>query len=92
MTGASFRYFMPYSEGTYFIDTTGININYYEAGIFGLIKKHLFNEKLLITTSIRVDKPQNFDFQINPRIATLLFLGEHKNHIIRAGFQTTFHR
>ncbi len=90
LVGGSFRYFQPNSQGTYFIDSNNVDINYYETGIFGLAKKYLWDKKLLITSSLRIDKPQNFDVQINPRIATLLFLGENKQHVIRAGFQTGY--
>ncbi len=90
LVGASGRYFMPNSQGTYFIDTAGVNINYYEAGVFGLVKKYLWEKRLLLSASFRLDKPQNFDFQYNPRLAALYFFGEEKQHLVRAGFQTGY--
>lgn len=63
--GASGRLYRPVSEGTVFKDTAGIVIKNSEVGFYtGLTKK--FGRELILTTTFRVDKNQNFDPLFTP--------------------------
>lgn len=84
--GANYRMFELQSNGTIFPDTTGaIRINefggYLQAG-----KKIIDDFKL--SGSIRFDKNENFDGQINPRVSGVYTV--NKNHNFRASYQTGF--
>ena len=85
--GASYRVFDLRSEGTIFPDGNGgIQIN--EVGGYVQAGRDVVPEKLKLSGSLRFDKNQNFDGQINPRISAVYTLA--KNHNIRGSFQTGF--
>ena len=87
--GGSFREYNPASKGTLFNDYyQAIEIEEY--GMYSQIQKKLFNEKLKVTGSLRYDKADNFDGNFSPRIALNYSLGEEKNHVLRASYQTGF--
>lgn len=87
--GGSFRQYNPDSRGTIFNDgTEAIRVSEY--GIYSQIQKKFLDERLKLTGSIRYDKSQNFDANYSPRFAVNYALGEDKNHIIRASYQTGF--
>ncbi|WP_299675989.1 TonB-dependent receptor domain-containing protein [uncultured Tenacibaculum sp.] len=87
--GGSFRQYNPDSKGTIFNDATQpITVNEY--GVYSQIQKKLLDDRLKLTASIRYDKSQNFDGNYSPRFAVNYALGEDKNHIVRASFQTGF--
>lgn len=58
--GTSGRFFDLDSNGTIYPDTTGNNITNYELGGFIQYESALFDDKFNFTTSIRVDKNENF--------------------------------
>ncbi|MEP5612390.1 MAG: TonB-dependent receptor [Cyclobacteriaceae bacterium] len=84
--GASFRIFDLRSDGTIFPDQDGgIQINefggYFQAG------KNVTDD-LKLSGSVRFDKNENFDGQVNPRISAVYTV--QNNHNFRASFQTGF--
>jgi outer membrane receptor protein involved in Fe transport len=87
--GFSYRKYMPNSRGTIFNDLEE-NIRIEEYGFYSQIQKKFFGERLKLTGSIRYDKSQNFNGNYSPRVAVNYALGEDKDHILRASFQTGF--
>lgn len=63
--GANYRLFMPDSQGSILLDTFGRNINTSEYGIYGGGTLEL-KQKLRVSTSLRMDKNQNFDYLFSP--------------------------
>ena len=85
--GGSYRQFSLNSGGTIFPDEDGgININEY--GAYVQVAKYVSNEKLRFLGSLRYDKNQNFDGQVNPRISLVYKVAQ--NHNLRTSFQTGF--
>lgn len=85
--GASFRMFDLGSNGTIFPDTAGNEITIKEYGAYVQAGKQV-TEGLKLSGSVRFDKNQNFNGQINPRLSAVYTL--NNNHNIRASFQTGF--
>ncbi len=85
--GGSYRVFDLRSGGTIFPDQDGgIQIN--EIGGYLQAGKDVVEDVLRLSGSLRFDKNQNFNGQLNPRISTVYTFA--KNHNIRASFQTGF--
>ena len=84
--GGSYRIFDLRSEGTIFPDQDGgIQIN--EFGAYAQVGKNVTND-LKLSGSVRFDKNENFDGQVNPRISAVYTIAN--DHNIRASFQTGF--
>jgi len=62
-------------------------LSLWEMGGFLQASKKLFNEKIRVIGSIRVDKNQNFDAQFSPRLSMSYNL---KSHNFRVGAQSAF--
>jgi iron complex outermembrane recepter protein len=88
MVGASYRLYDLNSNGTIFADTTGNDITIQEIGAYLQASKKIFNDKLKITGSLRYDKNENFDAQLNPRVSGVLSITPNQN--IRVSYQTGF--
>ncbi len=88
MVGASFRYYELKSNGTIFPDGPGNAITIQETGGYIQGAKKIFSDKLKITGSVRYDKNQNFDAQINPRISAVFSPTDKTN--FRVSVQTGF--
>ncbi len=85
--GASYRVYDLRSGGTIFPDKDGgIQIN--EMGGYIQAGKEVVPEVLKLSGSLRFDKNQNFDGQVNPRVSAVYTVA--KNHNLRASFQTGF--
>ncbi len=84
--GASFRTFNLNSQGTIFADTAGA-INIYEFGAYLQAARRL-NDVVKLSGSVRYDKNQNFDGQVNPRISSVFKVAE--GHNFRLSYQTGF--
>ncbi len=82
--GGNYRMFSLNSNGTIFDDEGGLTIREY--GIYAQASKRI--SKLKLTGSLRYDKNENFDGQINPRISAVLSVGE--SSFLRASYQTGF--
>jgi iron complex outermembrane receptor protein len=85
--GAQYRVYELRSNGTIFADVEGNEITISEYGAFVQAGKKVWNDKLKISGSLRYDKNENFDGQINPRISGVL---TQNNHNFRVSYQTGF--
>jgi outer membrane receptor protein involved in Fe transport len=88
MVGASYRLYDLNSNGTIFADTAGNDITIQEIGAYLQGSKKVLNDKLKLTGSVRWDKNENFDAQINPRISAVYSINNDNN--FRASYQTGF--
>jgi len=88
LVGGSYQMYDLRSNGTIFPDTPENPITISEYGAFAQASKALMNEKLRVTGSLRYDKNENFDGQINPRLSAVLKPSE--GHNIRLSYQTGF--
>lgn len=87
--GASYRLYNPDSKGTIFNDGEK-EIEIEEFGFYSQFQKKFLEERLKLTASVRYDKSENFKGSYSPRLALNYALGEDKNHILRASYQTGF--
>jgi outer membrane receptor protein involved in Fe transport len=67
--GANFRQYTPVSEGTIFSDTSGVVITNAEVGAYMGVKKRFFEDEMIVTGTVRVDKNENFPFMVSPAIS-----------------------
>ncbi len=88
LAGASYRVFDLQSNGTIFADTAGNDITIQEVGAYLQASKRVLNDKLKLTGSLRYDKNENFDSQINPRISGVYSFNPNQN--LRVSYQTGF--
>jgi outer membrane receptor protein involved in Fe transport len=91
IVGGNFRRYSIWSGGTIFDeepkDGGGFErVNFSEWGAYLQLAKRLGDLKL--TGSLRYDKNENFEGQLNPRLSAVYNINE--NHHIRASFQTGF--
>ncbi len=85
--GVSYRTFDLRSNGTIFPDQNGgIQINEY--GAYVQASKDLVPDVLKMSGSLRFDKNQNFQGQINPRLSAVYTV--KKNNNLRVSYQTGF--
>ncbi|WP_420318414.1 TonB-dependent receptor [Ekhidna sp.] len=84
--GGSYRIFDLRSDGTIFPDQDGgIQIN--EFGAYAQVGKRV-TDNLKLSGSVRFDKNENFDGQVNPRISAVYTVAG--DHNFRGSFQTGF--
>jgi outer membrane receptor protein involved in Fe transport len=88
MLGGSYRLYDLNSNGTIFADTVGNDITIQEIGAYLQGSKKLINDKLKLTASVRYDKNENFDAQINPRISGVYSFTPQQN--LRVSYQSGF--
>jgi iron complex outermembrane receptor protein len=88
IAGATYRLYDLNSNGTIFADTPGNNITIQEIGAYAQATKKLANDKLKLVGSMRYDKNQNFNAQLNPRIAAVISPNAKNN--IRIAYQSGF--
>jgi iron complex outermembrane receptor protein len=69
IAGGNYRIYKPNSNGTIFSDTNGVVITNKEYGIYTGFERNIFREKLKLTATVRLDKNQNFDYNISPAIS-----------------------
>ncbi|MGB0521799.1 MAG: TonB-dependent receptor [Flammeovirgaceae bacterium] len=93
--GGNFRRYDLFSDGTVFNenpdgvgDNERVGIN--EFGLYFQAAKKLIDDRLKLTGSLRYDKNENFDGQINPRLSAVYSAGATRQHNFRASFQTGF--
>jgi outer membrane receptor protein involved in Fe transport len=85
--GGNYKRYVLNSQGTIFIDSAGaIPIN--EVGGYIQATKKLFNERLTLSASGRVDKNDNFKGKFTPRFTGLIKLAENNN--LRLSYQTAY--
>ncbi|UYZ58736.1 TonB-dependent receptor [Hymenobacter latericus] len=93
--GGDARVYEVIPDGNNFVDfskplqersTPGGNNQYYRKyGAFGQATKLLFNDRLKLVGSLRIDYNPEFSPKLNPRAAAVYTLGEHHN--VRASYQ-----
>ena len=83
--GANARLYKPESEGTIFIDSSGVEISNFEFGIYGGVEKKL-NDDLTLSATLRMDKNQNFDYLFSP--AASLVYTPSENNFLRVSFSS----
>ncbi|MBK6266031.1 TonB-dependent receptor [Marivirga sp. S37H4] len=88
LVGGSFRMYDLQSNGTIFPDSPENPITIREMGAFAQASKKVLNDKLKLIGSIRMDKNENFNAVVSPRLAGVLTFNKTNN--IRASFQTGF--
>jgi iron complex outermembrane receptor protein len=83
LVGADARNYFILPDGNSFLnpnkDHPFDRMNYYKFGGFAQATKKLFDNKLKIVGSVRVDKTEYFDPKINPRLAFVYTLAEKHN-------------
>ncbi|MGB2338983.1 MAG: TonB-dependent receptor plug domain-containing protein, partial [Flavobacteriaceae bacterium] len=87
LVGASYRMTELNSAGTIYADQDG-PIEYFDYGAYVQGVKKLFNDKVTLTGSLRLDKAEFFDSNFTPRLAALINLSENQN--LRFSYQTGF--
>ena len=91
ITGASYRLYIPNSEGTILQDTAGAKIRMSEVGAYLQFTKRLFNDAFKIIGSIRADKNSNFAAQVSPRGALVYtYKGISGSHTFRVSATSAF--
>lgn len=88
LVGASYQLYDLKSNGTIFPDSEDNPITISEYGGFVQGSKALANDRLRLTASVRFDKNENFQGQVNPRVSAVIKAAE--DHNIRLSFQTGF--
>lgn len=86
LVGGAFRMYAPNSEGTIFIDKDN-RISVWEMGYFAQVGKSFLTDKLKLSGSLRVDKHENFNAQVSPRLS---LVSSFNNNVIRVSAQTAF--
>jgi outer membrane receptor protein involved in Fe transport len=87
LIGANYKRYVLNSQGTIFIDSAGtIPIN--EVGGYIQATRKLFNDRLTLSASGRVDKNDNFKGKFTPRFTGLIKLAENNN--LRLSYQTAY--
>ena len=84
--GGNYRFYDLESQGTFFPDTSGNDISFYEYGSYLQLRKSFLNEDLSFTASLRYDKSGFFEGSFTPRISALYILDGI--HFLRASLLT----
>lgn len=100
--GGNFRQYRPDSRGNIFdeirytqttdslgnitTDTSFVKIVNSEWGIYGGIERTVYDDRLKMNFTIRLDKNQNFDYNISPALS-LIYLAD-KNNTLRVSFSS----
>lgn len=84
--GANYRWYVPDSKGTIFIDTSGVKIRNNEGGAYAGIEKKVFSDKVKLSVTGRVDKNENFDYLVSPA-ASAVYLPD-KKQVYRVSFSS----
>lgn len=91
ITGASYRIYLPNSQGTILQDTGGVKIRMSEVGAYVQATKRLFKDAFKIIVSLRADKNSNFNAQVSPRGALVYtYKGKNSSHTFRFSATSAF--
>jgi iron complex outermembrane receptor protein len=96
LTGFNYRNYIVSPDGNNYVNPQSFtdpkfsasNFNYYSYGGFIQAGKNLFDEKLKLTASLRVDKSEYFSPKLNPRIAAVY--SPTQQHNFRISFQNGY--
>jgi len=80
-SGANYRLYRPVSDGTIFSDTGNTRITNSEYGVYTGTQIKLFDEKLRLNLTVRVDKNQNFNYISTQSVSAVY--SPDKNHTFR---------
>ncbi len=86
IVGGNYRLYQPNSKGTIFIDTMGREIRNWEVGGYLGVEKKVFDNRLKINATLRVDKNQNFNPVASP--AASLVYSPSLDHVFRFSFSS----
>ena len=76
--GGNYRLYAPYSRGTIFLDTAGMDRIYnQEFGSYIGLEQKFIDNKLKISFTNRLDKNQNFNFLWSPAASAVFTQGQH---------------
>jgi len=64
--GGNYRLYAPNSQGTIFSDTAGTKIRNSEIGLYAGLEKKLFDQKLIGSVTVRLDKNENLKWISTP--------------------------
>lgn len=84
--GGNFRQYRPDSRGNIFSDTADVRITNWEVGGYAGVETKVLHDRLKLSTTLRVDKNENFDAVLSPA-ASAVFLFDEGN-IIRFTFSS----
>ncbi len=90
LVGGSYRDNVVNTKGTIYTDKPDDLINIYQYGVYGQVKKKLFDDRLKLMGSLRYDGSKNFKSTFSPRLAANVIVGKNKNHNFRLSYQTAF--
>ncbi|TVR81531.1 MAG: TonB-dependent receptor [Chitinophagaceae bacterium] len=83
--GGSYRLYAPDSDGTIFSDTAGVVIRNYEYGVYAGAERRFIGDRLILSAAARLDKNQNFGYQVSPAASAVYSRG---NHTLRFSFSS----
>ncbi|MBL4655866.1 MAG: carboxypeptidase-like regulatory domain-containing protein, partial [Bacteroidia bacterium] len=78
LIGGNYRKYNPKSNGTIFSDTNNVLITNSEFGFYSSLEKRILREKLILTSTTRLDKNENFDYLVSPAVSAV-YLQSNKN-------------
>ena len=84
--GGNYRLYTPESNGTIFYDTAGISITNSEFGVYTGVEHGIFDQRLKLQATVRMDKNENFDVLFSP--AASLVWKPRANNYLRASFSS----
>jgi iron complex outermembrane receptor protein len=96
LTGFNYRKYIVSPDGNNYVNPAsftdpkqvGATFDYYSYGGFIQASKNLFDEKIKVSASVRVDKSQYFDPKVNPRIA--IVYSPKEQHNFRISYQNGY--
>jgi outer membrane receptor protein involved in Fe transport len=90
LAGFDYRNYVVVPDGNYFINPVegGQNLTYYKAGVFVEASKSVFGNRLKLGTTLRLDKNQYFDAQLNPRFSAVY--SPNPLHNFRISYQSGY--
>lgn len=84
--GANYRQYRPNSDGTIFIDTGNVKIINREFGSFLGAERKVLRDRLKFTTTVRLDKNQNFKALLSPAMS--IVFAPVRQHTLRVSFSS----
>lgn len=82
--GGNGRLYKPVSDGNIFSDTADIKIENFEFGLYGGLERNIWDDKIKLNATLRLDKNQNFDPILSPALSAVWNIDD--NNILRASF------
>lgn len=83
--GSNYRTYRPDSRGTIFSDTLS-KITNYEYGVYAGADRKIYQDKIRLNATVRMDKNENFDYLVSPALSAVYMLDE--NNTIRLSFSS----